>query len=460
MPGQISIRLNKYKYATVIPLFKSGDRPKVGNYRPISLLPLPGKLIEKVAHSNLGRFLDDNHVLSERQSGFRKGYSTVSAVAELTDNLFSAINKGEFSLSVFVDLKKAFDTVSHNILCKKIEKYGIRGEVLSWCKDYLSNRSQQTLANNVKSSVCNVSCGVPQGSVLGPLFFILYVNDLQQALRGVEVQLYADDTVLYASGDDLRKVKCSLQANLNRLHKWCQANKLSINPSKTKMMVFGTRHTVKKVKNCHLMLGGKLIQKVSTFKYLGFVLDSTLNFKPHISEVIKKVMHKRILLSKIITFLRSEVALSIYKLMILPYFDYCDVIYHSACKNDLDKLQRLQNKCLKTCMGLHKLCNTAAVHAMTKCAMLPDRRNSHVCNFMYKRLSREDLVDDREIHTRQHDAPTFTVVFPRIETFKRSIKYHGSSSWNELPTDVRLIKTYPAFKAHQNNLLRMWVSFL
>ena len=440
---------NKWKQATVVPLFKSGDRSEVSNYRPISLLPLPGKILEKIAHRNIVTFLEENNIISDQQNGFRKGFSTVTAVADLTDSLFSAINKSEITLSVFVDLRKAFDTVSHDILCKKIEKYGVRSNVNEWCRSYLTGRSQKTLANNNKSDECSIKYGVPQGSVLGPLFFILYVNDLQQALKNINVQMYADDTVIYLSGQNVTTIAEKLQLGLSRLNGWCLANKLTLNPSKTKMMTFGTRHSIKKANHCHLSLAGVQIQKVSTFKYLGFTLDSTLSFKMQVSDTISKIMHKKIMLSKIMPFLNNDVALLIYKSMILPYFDYCDVIYNCANADGLEKLQRLQNKCLKICLNLHQLHNTINVHREAKCAYLEVRRKVHTCNFMYKRQAKLNLLDLRDIHTRQHDAPLFKVPHPNNEAFKRSVLYYGANTWNNLPTATRLIRDYLPFKAHQ-----------
>ena len=183
--------------ATIIPLFKGGKKTEVGNYRPISLLPLPGKIIEKVVHANLSEFLAEQHVLSDKQGGFRKGFSTASTIADLTDDLFTGIYQGQTSLAVFIDLNKAFDTVDHKILEKKLELYGVRGSNLNWCCDYLHRRSQKTLSNNVLSYCNTIKCGVPQGLVLGPLFFILYINDMQSAIKNASVQLYADDTVLH-----------------------------------------------------------------------------------------------------------------------------------------------------------------------------------------------------------------------------------------------------------------------
>ena len=444
---------NRWKQATVIPLFKGGDRKLVGNYRPISLLPLPGKLIEKIAHNKLSSFLEEQGVLSDRQNGFRKGFSTASAVSDLTDDIFSATNESETTLAFFVDLRKAFDTVSHDILCKKISNYGLRGKVLGWCSNYLANREQQTLVNNVKSAKCHLSFGVPQGSVLGPLFFILYVNDIQSALQGIKVQMYADDTVIFESGSNLNVLVDHLQSNLCKFQKWCNSNKLTLNPSKTKLVTFGIRQSVKKAKTCELYLGGKRIQNVPTFRYLGFVLDSTLNFKAHISDVIKKVIHKKYLLSRLMPFLNKNVALLIYKTMVLPYFDYCDVVYATACTNDLEKLQRVQNKCLKTCLSLHNLHGTDDVHRQASSARLGPRRKAHLCNFMFTRQKRNDLLDTREIGTRQHDAPSFTVPFPHLESFKRSVKYNGAVTWNDLPKKLKQMDSLNVFKFTQKRLM-------
>ena len=446
----------KWKRATVIPLFKGGDRSAVGNYRPISLLPLPGKLLEKIAHKNITLFLETNNILTDKQSGFRKGFSTSSAVADLTDDLFSAVNKSEISLAVFADLRKAFDTVSHKILGQKIEKYGLRGNVQNWCLNYLSGRCQQTLANGVRSKQLNLSYGVPQGSVLGPLFFILYVNDIQGALEATNahVQLYADDTVVYTVGQDLNVVKRDLQQSLNCLDEWCQSNKLTLNPGKTKLMSFGTRHAIKKTNQQALYLGGKKLQNVSTFKYLGFTLDSTLTFKSHLADVIRNVIHKKTLLARLKSFLHNDTALSIYKAIILPYFDYCDIVYQGANANDLDKLQRLQNKCLKICLAMHNLTDTNLVHSRAKCTRLKPRRESHLCNFMCMRCAKNRNIDERPINTRLHDAPVFKVDFPHKEMFKRSVKYAGAQVWNALPIKVRQIEDKAAFKVYQKKSLQ------
>ena len=198
---------DKWKVAKILPLFKGGDRENVNNYRPVSLLPLPGKLLEKIVHKRILTFWDDNTFLSNNQGGFRKGHSTTATIGNLTDDLFQEINRGNTSLAAFVDLRKAFDTVNLDILKSKLQLAGIRGGIFKWCTNYLSNRCQCTLANNVRSTLLPVTCGVSQGSVLGPLFFLIYVNDVEYAIQNCGLKLYADDTVLYQSGVNKEEAK-------------------------------------------------------------------------------------------------------------------------------------------------------------------------------------------------------------------------------------------------------------
>ena len=246
-----------WKIAKVIPLYKGGDRENVGNYRPVSLLPLPGKILEKIVHSRISDFWDNNHFLSGNQGGFRKGFSTTSTIAKLTDDMFDQINSGNTTLAVYIDLKKAFDTVDNDILINKLGRAGIRGDLLKWCKSYLGNRSQCTLANGVTSSRLPVTCGVPQGSVLGPLFFLTYVNDVQFALDDCGIQLYADNTVLYQAGINSHEAAIKLQRSLDLFVTWCKVNKLTINIMKTKLMVYGSRQKVKKAKDAVIKIDRK-----------------------------------------------------------------------------------------------------------------------------------------------------------------------------------------------------------
>ena len=355
---------------------------------------------------------------------------------------------GLTTLAAFIDLKKAFDTVDLTILLKKLNQAGVRGVMLKWCKNYLSNRSQRTIANGITSSSLPVTCGVPQGSVLGPLFFLIFINDVDCALVNCKFKLYADDSVLYHSGPNAEFAATLLQDSLDKFGNWCRINKLTIITKKSKFMVFGTRSKVKKAKNIKLKLSGDALQKVPTYKYLGMVLDPTLNFNHHISYVTRTILYKLTMLAKMKKYLNDNVALQIYKSMLLPYFDYADIIFHKSNSGNLDKLQRIQNKCLLLCNRQVRNASTDRVHKLAGVPFLKDRRRAHLLNFMYIRETRPELMNVREIRTRAHDAPLFNVAIPRCEAFKRSIGFFGAVEWNNLGVEHRNINLYLPFKYH------------
>ena len=238
---QTGIFPNKMKTAKVIPIYKSGDKQLLTNYRPISLLSQFSKIIEKLFVERLDKFIDKHHLLSKHQYGFRTNRSTTMAVVELVENISTSINKNEYMVGVFIDLQKAFDTIDHNILLKKLYRYGIRGIALSWLKSYLAERSQYVHLNGVESDTLPVTFGVPQGSVLGPKLFILYINDICEALEDLHCVLFADDTSLYCSGENLEHLLQVVENDLKTLKKWFDINKLSLNISKTKFMIFGNK---------------------------------------------------------------------------------------------------------------------------------------------------------------------------------------------------------------------------
>ena len=444
---------SSWKIAKVVPSFKGGNKSDVGNFRPISLLPLPGKLLEKIVHTKISLFLDSTDMLSDKQNGFRKGHSTTQSIADLTDDLFNSMNKGKITLAAFIDLKKAFDTVNHVILVKKLECMGIKGDLLRWTESYLSNRCQKTIANGVSSSAATITCGVPQGSILGPLFFITYINDAQSAVNNSRIQFYADDTVIYVESDNYVRAAHDLQQDLGTFFSWCKSNILTINKKKTKLMTFGTRSKVKKSSNAIVKIDGEKLQLVPSFKYLGVVLDSALTFSNHIKTVLDTVAHKSYLLGKIRKYITSDTALLIYKSMVLPYFDYADIIYANSYKKDLDKVQRMQNRCLKICLRAEARIDTDLLHSMSKIPKLSLRWRTHVNNFMYQRQSKVNLLDIKPVNTRARDATMFKVLTPKLEAYKRSLAYHGSVQWNALPSAERNVDGLLTFKTIQKKWL-------
>ena len=279
-----------WKKAIVTPLPKDGDLSLCTNYRPISQLPLPGKILEQIIHNRIDTFCNNNNILNENQGGFRKNHSTISTVASFTDELYDAMNNKKFSLAVFIDLSKAFDTVNHNILLQKLTKLGIRNKCLDLITNYLSDRCQKTVVNGIESDHKTISCGVPQGSVLGPLLFLFYINDLCNIITNCKPYLYADDTVLVTSAPNVYTAHLNLQHDLENVTNWCKGNKLSINVKKTKGMLLGTRSMVKKRTNVPpLKIQNSTIDLVFQYKYLGVTIDEILSFRSHLNNTIKIV---------------------------------------------------------------------------------------------------------------------------------------------------------------------------
>ena len=185
--------------------------------------------------------MNNNKLLSNCQYGFRQNHSAYLAILDMYDSITNAFEKGEFAIGVFIDLSKAFDTINHDILCRKLELYGVRGTPLSWFRDYLSNRSQYVTLNNVSSDLQNITCGVPQGSILGPLLFLIYVNDIVKCSQILQFILFADDTNLFYSSNCIDELLCTVNYELNNLCNWFKANKLSLNIDKTKFILFGRK---------------------------------------------------------------------------------------------------------------------------------------------------------------------------------------------------------------------------
>ena len=227
-----------FKLASVIPVFKKGDRNQCNNYRPISILPCISKILERIVHNQIYSFLSKHNIIHPYQYGFRKGHSTDLAILDLYDKITFALSQNQFIVGVLLDLTKAFDTLDHKILLYKLEQYGIRGTPLAWFSDYLKNRKQYTEFENHKSDILNLQCGVPQGSILGPLLFLIYINDITHVSPHLSYILFADDTTLLYADKNLDDIFSMYNAELPKLLTWLHSNKRSLNISKTNYIVF------------------------------------------------------------------------------------------------------------------------------------------------------------------------------------------------------------------------------
>ena len=448
---------HSWKKATVIPLPKGGARNDVSNLRPVSLLPLPGKLLEKCIHSQTLAYLDANNILIDKQGGFRPNKSTISTVFELNNIILNNNELNQTTLACFVDFSKAFDTINHLTFLQKIKHLGFDANVCEWFKNYLENRSQTVLVNNRLSDPMSITTGVPQGSIIGPLAFLLYINDISDVFEHCQVLLYADDTVLLNSNFDLGIASSELQRDLTSMNKWCAQNKLTINTRKTKVMCFGSKNQLKKIHKPDILLNGSRLSYVDSFKYLGITLDPQLNYDLYLSNVLQKVTYKSYILRKIRRFIDVGASLQIYKSMILPYIEYGDFLYHTASKKKLNKLQTIQNQNLKLCLNLNPRNNNTETHRLAGLNLLEDRRNTHLLNFMYKKSRDLNYIDGRIINTRKYDAPVVMVPpFTKVKS-QLAARYRGASAWNDIEPELRSINTFKKFKEKQKRALKILI---
>ena len=219
--------------------FKSGKQDEFGNYRPISILPQFSKILEKLFYKKLQSFLNQFNILANSQYGFRPNHSTALALSDLTETIADALEQKKYCLGIFIDLKKAFDTVNHKILRKKLEHYGIRGCTLDWLKSYLNNRTQKVVFNDLVSDELTIECGVPQGSILGPLLFLIYINDIFNISDKLNPILFADDSSFICSDKSIDRLKTTTNNELKKLNLWFKLNIMSVNIEKSHYMIFG-----------------------------------------------------------------------------------------------------------------------------------------------------------------------------------------------------------------------------
>ena len=441
---------SEWKYASIIPLKKVANTNSVSDLRPISLLPLPSKILEKIIHNRLIEYLEANEYLDPNQGGFRKNNSTINTTAKFTNDIFNAINYRHLTLATFIDMAKAFDTVNHKILLSKLEALGISGMLLKLLRNYLTNRKQATLANGHTSDLVHIACGIPQGSTVGPLMYIIYMNDVSSSLKNCKYQLYADDTVIYISGD-MELTTGKLCADLNTFKNWCDKNKLTLNIKKTKYVTFGLKSQTRKITNHTLKIGNMRIERVHLYKYLGITLDMNLTYKKHMENCIRSASHKSFLLAKIRKYITTEAAIRIYKTMILPLIEYSDILYEGANSILTAKLQTLQNRCLRTCVYKNYHISVNNLHDLCSIMKLDKRRTVHLKLYMFKQKENVEFVNTRQICTRAHDATLFRTNRPNSEKYKINVFYKGAIIWNSMTVNDRSIDSYDQLKKYLNN---------
>ena len=343
-PLTLELYPQEMKIARVIPLFKSGDNSLFTNYRPVSVLLVFSKFLERIVYNRLNNFLNKYDILSRNQYVFRKNYSTAHALIQLYDKISNAFDNKKVTLGLFIDLSKAFDTVNHEILLDKLEHYGVRGIALQWFKSYLSCRKQFVQYNGYNSSSLDIACGVPQGSILGPLLFLVYINDLCNVV--LELILFADDTNIFYSHTDASYLMEVVNLELKKITCWFYTNKLSIDVKKSNFIIFRPRQNRQRF-DLAFNISNYSIDRVKEATFLGVILDEQLTWKSHIHNVARKVSKAIGIIYKSSFCLNNSALRTLYYSLIYPYLFYCVSVWASTYPSNLRRLIKLQKRVVR-----------------------------------------------------------------------------------------------------------------
>ena len=441
---------DSWEIGSITPIPKEGDILDLGNWRPITILPLPSKLLERALHFQITTHLDNNNYLSESQHGFRAGKSTSTAILDLTRLLTDNYNKGKHTSCVFVDYRKAFETLDHDILLRKLTKFDFNKEAITMMQSYFKNRQHVVKCSDFCSKEFNVNYGVPQGSVLGPLCFILYVNDLIECITEntpAKIIMYADDTVLLVENENPSLATDQMQDVVDSVSRWCQVNKMTVNAKKTKhMLVLRKNDCLDVVTSLSVNFNGTALSNVEAYKYLGVDIDKELSYEQAVHNTYVKANKKLFTLRKIRPYVSQRIAALIYKQFILPQLDYADFIFESTVKRELDLLDKIQDRAL-TLIGRGQVDNIFVENTYA-IEPLKARRRKHHLALMYRLSKIDDYLDTArpEIVLRNRDKIKFITPKTKLTKVLKSPYYRGVSLWDMLPQQVQRATTKVRFK--------------
>lgn len=445
-----------WKVSRIIPIFKSGDKNNVKNYRPISLQPIISKILERIIHKNILNFLQENNLLTDRQFGFLPNSSTTDALLTAISDWHTAIEARDDVVVALFDLAKAFDKVPHKLLLQKLSNLGITGQLLSWLCSYLTNRSQCVVVHGSTSLPVPVLSGVPQGSVLGPLLFLIFINNLCRISfsAGCMLVLYADDTTLYKPIKNHQDI-INFQADINKIHEWFSFNFLQANAKKTKAMVISTK--LNPYPDLQLYLNDQPIEMVKDITFLGIHITSKLSWNCHIDAICKKSRKIIGLIHRNFHSAPVYIRYSLYISLVRPILEYSCVTLHPLNKSLTNRLESVQRFACRVILQSWNL-SAEDLLSFTSLQTLEGRRDSFTVRHVYKILaglssSPNLFIPHSRSSSRCNHSRALYPPFRRLTLCQRSFFHHGPKLWNNLPDSVVSASSLHIFKTAVNSLI-------
>ena len=464
-----SIYPDTWKLANVTPIFKKGDKQSIKNYRPISLLPICGKIFEKIIFNNLYSYLNVNNHITKNQSGFRPDDSTTNQLLYLVNEIHQAFEnpKSLEVRAVFLDISKAFDKVWHKGLLFKLKQNGVSGSLLMFSQDYLNNRKQRVVLNGSYSSYSTIESGVPQGSVLGPMLFLIYINDLEKNIKS-NIKFFADDTMLFSIVNDPAISANNLNHDLDIIQRWAYQWKMEFNPDPTKQaneVLFSCKKS--SPNHPQLIFNGIAVSKVNDQKHLGLILDSRLSFEKHING--KKIVG---ILKHLSKFLPLRTLDQMYKALVRSHFDYCDIIYHSPSHQNqaplrmtlnslMEKVENIQYQSALAITGAWHGSNRAKLYTELGWESLSDRRMGRRILQIHKIFNdrtpsylKDNLPPNCRALFNGNTRNTFRQIICKSNRYMNSFFPDAVASWNIFIKHFGEVPSFEILKKHINAFFR------
>ena len=457
-----------WKTAKVTPIFKGGEDADITNpsdYRPISIICHIAKLIEKLIKTQLLDYLTLHNFISGDQSAYLKGHSTVTCLHRVVDNFLENINEGDFAGLCMVDITKCFDSINHEQLLKKMECYGIKGNENAWFRSYLSDRTQAVACNGQLSSFLLNKFGVPQGSVLGPILFLLFVNDVVNCVsRDGLINLFADDMLYSASGSTPTDVQFKLNTALAKLSDWYHRNRLALHPKKTKLMMIGSKEQLPMLLiPSTLNQNGNVVKDSKFVEYLGITFDKDLTWDRQVNAVVKKLNYKATILKEISKYCPLSLRITYYKAFIQPSLDYGISVWGCTSNENLAKIQRVQNRIARIITGNFDYINTRGLDLLYELRLpnVTQRRNYFLSKLTFQSIHNLNpnylndnivmLIERHGHRTRRQDDVYLPTV--RHNMFRNSLQHKGGYTFNLLPSSLKQCNDIDSFKKGYFNYL-------